>query len=95
MLQKTKGIHEQMVEFLGGTPTNSEDNVWIDEITFNVDISNSEIKEYLECMKNNPLSMNMSTTPWLHHCKGKYDMTDGKTIRFSKRFRQSNFGSKG
>lgn len=84
-----------MIEFLGGTPTNSEDNVWIDEITFNVDIFNSEIKEYLECMKNNPLSMNMSITPWLHHCKGKYDMTDGKTIRFSKRFRQSNFGSKG
>ena len=61
VLQKTKGIHEQMTELLCRTLTDSEDSVWIDEITFNVDISSSEMKEYLECMKDNPLSINMST----------------------------------
>lgn len=50
-----------MMESLNGALTYSEDSVWLEDITFNVDTCNSGVKEYLESRKDDPLSENRST----------------------------------
>lgn len=45
-LQEAIEIHKQMMELSSETLTGSEDNMCIEKIKLNVDISNSEMKEY-------------------------------------------------
>lgn len=50
-----------MMESLNGALTYSEDSIWLEDITFNVDTCDSGVKEYLESRKDDPLSENRST----------------------------------
>ena len=49
-----------MIKLLDGALMGSENSVWIEDVTFDVDTRSSQVKEYLESRKDNTLSENRS-----------------------------------
>ena len=58
-------VHEKMMKLLDES-NQSKDGGWIEDVTYNVDTCNSDVKEYLR--KDEPPSEVSSVTSWLNCC---------------------------
>ena len=71
VLQEATRIHEHIMELSDGTTKFSEDDGWLEDVTYNVDTCNSDVNEYLESRRDEPPSENRSITSWLQRCENE------------------------